>query len=73
MPKLGISFQIWFFPQFWGFRLKYLQLWRSMLQKTEHTFLKLGLRTNIICKKIFGQSLNYSAGRLHTLKLGVFC
>ena len=45
------------------FRLKYLQR-RSMLQKTEHTVLKVGLRTNIIFKKMFGHSLNYCTGHL---------
>ena len=58
--------QLWKLLKYPKFRLKYPQ-WRSMLRNTEHTVLKVGLRTNIICKKIFGHSLNYSTGRLQTL------
>ena len=47
------------------FRPKYLQ-WRSMLLKTQHIFLKVRPHTNIICKNIFGHSLNYSTGWLQT-------
>ena len=41
-----------------------------MLQKTEQTVYEvgLGLYTNIICKKIFGYSLNYSTGLLQILR-----
>jgi len=47
------------------FRSKYLQ-WRSMLLKTQHIFLKVRLHTNIICKNIFGHSLNYSTNTSST-------
>ena len=30
MPKLGISFQIWFFPQFWGKQEDALRRLRGM-------------------------------------------
>ena len=40
-----------------------------MLKKTVHTVLKVGPRTNIICKKIFEHSLNYCTGQLQTLHL----
>ena len=58
--------QLWKLLKYPKFRLKYLQR-RSMLQKTEHTALKVGPRTNIIFKKIFGHSLIYCTGRLQTL------
>ena len=58
--------QLWKLLKYPKFRLKYLQ-WRSMLKKTEHTVLKVGPRTKIICKKIFGHSLNFYTGQLQTL------